>query len=376
MKMNCCLVLAVMLSTSLTAQQSTTSATSAPPVAATPTSEVTKESPARAGKKTVAAPTGKKKAAPTKKMVAVPEAKPVFLVPGPAVAASGNVNIRGQASLKGEVITRLSQGDTVTVLEEINLEKHQAGEPAQWAKIAFPTNAKVWVNAAFIDANSKAVVPNKLNLRAGPGENYSVVGLLEKGTVVREIVTKDKWMQIETPSSAYAFVAAEFLKQEAPVIAAAAVPSAPAAVTAPAPVAAPTPVAEAPSIAPAPTEAPPTVPVAPPGASVPAVTPSAAPVGEAAPAEPAPVVEEPPPPPRIIAHEGVVRGTRSIQSPTKFEVFDPASGKTIDYLYTSSTNLDLGRWINRRVIVTGEEGLDERWGNTPVITIQRIQLAD
>jgi hypothetical protein len=29
-----------------------------------------------------------------------------------------------------------------------------------------------------------------------------------------------------------------------------------------------------------------------------------------------------------------------------------------------------------RIIVTGVEGLDERWQNTPVITIQRIQVLD
>ena len=114
----------------------------------------------------------------------------------------------------------------MTVLEQINLEKHKAGEPAQWAKIAFPTNAQAWVNATYIDATNKTVLPKKLNLRAGPGENYSVVGLLEKGALVREIMNKDNWMEIEAPTNAYAFIAAEFLKQEAPVVAAAAAPAA------------------------------------------------------------------------------------------------------------------------------------------------------
>ena len=51
--------------------------------------------------------------------------------------------------------------------------------------------------------------------------------------------------------------------------------------------------------------------------------------------------------------------------PTKFELFDPASGRTVDYLYTTTTNLDLSHYKGLRIIVTGEEGLDERWGNTP-----------
>ena len=29
-----------------------------------------------------------------------------------------------------------------------------------------------------------------------------------------------------------------------------------------------------------------------------------------------------------------------------------------------------------KIVVTGEEALDERWGNTPVITIQKIQVLE
>ena len=56
----------------------------------------------------------------------------------------------------------------------------------------------------------------KLNMRGGPGENYSVLGVIERGTAVNEITTKGDWMQIDPPASSYAFVAAMYLKQEAP----------------------------------------------------------------------------------------------------------------------------------------------------------------
>ena len=64
----------------------------------------------------------------------------------------------------------------MTVLSEITLDKHKAGEPAQWAKIALPASIKVWVDAKFIDASNNMVSAKKLNLRGGPGENYSVLG--------------------------------------------------------------------------------------------------------------------------------------------------------------------------------------------------------
>jgi hypothetical protein len=71
-----------------------------------------------------------------------------------------------------------------------------------------------------------------------------------------------------------------------------------------------------------------------------------------------------------------VRGTFSIQAPTHFELISPENGKTIDYLYTSAPSLDLRRYKGLRIIVTGEEGLEERWGNTPMLTIQKIQVVE
>jgi hypothetical protein len=87
-------------------------------------------------------------------------------------------------------------------------------------------------------------------------------------------------------------------------------------------------------------------------------------------------VPEEPLPPRIVQREGVVRGTINIQSPSRFELISPDNGRLINYLYTTSRELDLRRYKGLHIIVTGEEGLDERWRNTPVITIQKIQVLD
>jgi hypothetical protein len=137
---------------------------------------------------------------------------------------------------------------------------------------------------------------------------------------VNEITTKGDWMQIDPPGNSYAFVAAMYLKQEAP---------------APAP--APTPVPEPQTMATAPSE------------------PTAPPV-------------------RVVSHEGVVRAVGSIAAPTKYELYDPATDVNINYLYTTSPTLDLSRYVNMRIIVTGEEGLDARWKDTPLINIQSIQV--
>jgi uncharacterized protein YgiM (DUF1202 family) len=366
-----------MLSTSLLAQQATNPPPAAPiaiPVAA-PAATI---APATAKTNAPAVKAGKKKAAkkkaeksPEKKAVVkekaprAPELKTVPLLAGPAVVVASNVNVRGQAKLKSEVVTRITKGQSVTVLEEIVRNNSGPDEPSAWAKILLPPGAHVWINSSFINATNNTVLPKKLNVRSGPSENYSVIGLLQRGDALKTVTTKGDWTEIEPPASAYAFVAAQYLKQEA----AAPTPPPPAP---PEPTPTPTTVAVAPPMAPPPTEAP----ALPPATEPPAITPAPTPAMTPAPTPVAPtepVVEEPPPP-RIVEREGIVRGMTSIQAPSRFVLVSPENGKDIDYLFTTAKDLDLRRYKGLRIIVRGEESLDERWGNIPVITIQKIQV--
>jgi uncharacterized protein YgiM (DUF1202 family) len=372
--MNSYLIFGLMLSGSLLAQQATDS--SAPPKIETPAaapavtdtnaaSLASPESPATnapaAKKKPGTKKKPQKKSAVKKKQTGA-ELKTVPLVPGPAVVAANHVNVRGQPKLKSEIVTRLSKDQNVTVIEEITRNNSGPDEPSAWAKIALPSEVHVWVNTGFIDASTKSVKPKKLNVRSGPGENFSVLGRLERGETVNQISAKGDWLEIDAPTNAYAYVAAQYLKQE---------PAAPA--VAPATVAetVPTPAAvtnETPLVA-APTEAP--------GAAAPTQpTADTNAVAEASTNAPNPAAAEEPPPKRIVEREGIVRGTSSIQAPTRFELISPDNHRTIDYLYTPSIALDLRRYKGLRIIVTGEEGLEERWGNTPVITIQKIQVIE
>jgi uncharacterized protein YgiM (DUF1202 family) len=319
MKMNYWLTLGVMVAISAVAQDNTNTPNTLPPIPA-PSPAVAPAAPGTPAPMVEPAPAP----APVKKKHKAAPVKPIHepavtLVPGPA-EVTANVNARGQAGLKGEVVSHLKKGETVTVLDQINLDKHKANEPAQWAKIALSPTTHVWVKSSYINAASKTVLTKKLNLRAGPGENFSVLGVIERGTAVNEITSKNGWMQIDPPASTYSFVAAMYLKQEAQA--------------APAP--APAPVPEQPTIA---------QPTAPQG-----------------------------PQPRVVSHEGVVRAVGSIAAPTKYELYDPATEVNINYLYTTSPTLDLSRYVNMRIIVTGEEGLDARWKDTPLINIQSIQV--
>ena len=77
----------------------------------------------------------------------------------------------------------------------------------------------MFVFAPYIEVGTQRVKVSRLNLRGGPGENFSILGRLPKGAAVKPVQTKGEWMQIETPEVATGYVAAMFLKQDATAIA-------------------------------------------------------------------------------------------------------------------------------------------------------------
>jgi uncharacterized protein YgiM (DUF1202 family) len=310
---------------------------------------------------------------------AAPAARPAepVLNPEPGISKQNNVNVRGQAAINSEVVTHLQKNQPITLLEEITVKKPKQDEPARWYRIALPADVGVWVHSSFVDPNTKTVKATRLNMRSGPGENYSVLGRIDQGAVVNPIDAKGAWMKIQAPTNAYAFVAAHLVeKAAAPVIASA---------TPPAPAPTPTPAPEPPPVAPpvvaevtpATPEIAPAAPVTPPpAAETPvAATPTAPPPVAVVPAP----AEVPPDAPvekvkKIVSREGVLRGSVSIQAPSHFELRSLDTGKTINYVFSPSTNLMLKEFKGKRVLVTGEELLDERWQNTPVIIIDSFEV--
>ena len=317
-------------------------------------------------------------AKPVAAHIAKISAPPINLTPGLATIDADNVNYRGQAGLRGESLGQFHKGEVITVLSVITLDKHAADEPAHWAKIVLPAGTKVWVNKQFVDTTGKKVAAKKLNLRAGPGENFSVLGTIEKGAAITEISKKGEWIEVSAPADAYAFVSANFLRQGSapvttptptttpfnpgpdPVVAGAVGPATQIPASPQTAVAAPTTVVEPPAIVM-------------PTTTAPAVEPK--PIKLAVVAPPVTmVVDTNPPPPRIVTHEGWVRDAVSIVAPTYLELYDPATGKAIDYLYSATPLLSVARYNGMHIVVTGEEALDSRWKDTPVLTIQKIYV--
>lgn len=315
------------------------------------------------------------------------------LKPGPAVVkqnVSGLVNVRGQPAINSEVVTRLTRGQAVMVLEEITLAKPKPDEPAHWAKIRLPDGAFVWVHSLYVDPDTQTVKATQLNLRSGPGENYSVLGRIPKGTVIQALERQGDWIKIQPPEEAYGFVASHLLTNLPPSVevVAAPPPAQPTQPSLPQPTAPPVP--SAPTGPPPPTIVaepipPPSEPAAAPTNLPPAAVPAEPAVAlepkePAAPVAPPPAVvlpepepEDKPIPVRKVTREGYVRTSVSIQAPSHYALESLDSRKVLNYIYSPSTNIVLRDFYGKRIIVTGEEVLDERWPNTPVINVESIR---
>jgi uncharacterized protein YgiM (DUF1202 family) len=294
-----------------------------------------------------------------------PSAEPITGA-GPAVVRQNNVNVRGKAAINSEVLTRLTRGQQVTVLEEVTLKKPKQDEPAKWAKIALPTNAAVWAHSSFIDPTAHTVIPRRLNLRSGPSENHSIVGRIEKGAAVKVVDQKGEWVKVEPPADAYGFVAAHLLAKESAPAIAAVTPPAPAESTPP-PIETAVPTTPPPAPATDPTVA--ATPVPPPAETV---TPIPTPAPDPVPVPP-PAPEEDPFVKRVVTREGIVERSVSIQAPSHFILQALDNKRAINYLFSPTTNVMLKDYRGQRIVVTGEELLDERWPNTPVIQVDKIE---
>ena len=115
------------------------------------------------------------------------------------------VNLRARPELEAEVVGQVEEGDLLYA-KSLGL---------QWAEIAPPEGLFVWVHEDYVEAGR--VTASKLNLRAGPGVNYSVVGEVLLGARVQALETFSDWIRIAPPASVSFWISCEFLRELEPL---------------------------------------------------------------------------------------------------------------------------------------------------------------
>ena len=111
------------------------------------------------------------------------------------------VNVRARPSLNAEVVGQLSDGQTVSVKSIQN----------EWVEIVMPTTMDLWAHKDFVRMGT--VQTKKLNVRAGPGINYNVVGVLQRGDQVIPRGEFGEWIKIAPPEAASVWIHQDYIER-------------------------------------------------------------------------------------------------------------------------------------------------------------------
>ena len=89
---------------------------------------------------------------------------------------------------------------------------------------------------------------------------------------------------------------------------------------------------------------------------------------------PPPPAAPPQPQTRVVQHEGVVGSVGSPTAPDDYKLYDPDTKTDIDYLHAAAPDIDFSKMVDDKIIVTGQEGVEPGWPNTPVIYVTDVQV--
>lgn len=340
------------------------------------------------------------------------------------IVLNERVNVRTRPSIASEVIKQLNTDDSVKILDRINLNDPQPGEPKDWFRIEIPADTLLWVSSEYIDETTRAVKASRLNVRAGPGQNFSVVGRIERGTTVETVRQSAGWTAIKPLPTTVAYVAAGFIRESSTANANVLLEENPepteVSPVQPEPTQPTTTetlpeviVDEQNSTSPSEQLPPPIFQTEEPTTTPPPATtteenslfdridnppvqsqPNSTDTVQFQPIETSPglneitTLETVPPEvvdrlKRIVTRDGIVKRTRNIQAPTYHRLDDPRTGTTINYLYTGKLQVDLGTgpkalkpYEGRRIRVVGAEAVDARWPRIPVIEVEQLRILE
>lgn len=131
--------------------------------------------------------------------------------------AVDTVNVRTGPGASYSVLGYFSRGDQVTITGTVS---------NGWTQVRLPGGMLGYVNSSYLSnyypsgSGYPVVTPNgtvfkvttaALNIRSGPGTNYSVIGVLKKGDQVTRIGQSGKWFKVSTSNGAEAWVSSKYL---------------------------------------------------------------------------------------------------------------------------------------------------------------------
>jgi len=115
-----------------------------------------------------------------------------------------NVNVRSGQDISFEKLGQLKNGQDVVVVEK----------SYDWYRIKLPDGSLAYISDKFVRttiADVGVVAGNHVNVRAGAGEKFNVIGRLDRDTKVKVQARESGWCKIEPMEGIYGWVSANFV---------------------------------------------------------------------------------------------------------------------------------------------------------------------
>jgi len=123
----------------------------------------------------------------------------------PKVKATGDrVSLRAKPDINSEILDRAMKGEEFVFLGETN----------DWLAVQAPESLSFWVSGQYVQ--NGVVQPAKLNVRSGPGPNYSVVCVVGKGDSLSLRGEFNDWLKIAPPVGGRVWISAKYAERVEP----------------------------------------------------------------------------------------------------------------------------------------------------------------
>jgi uncharacterized protein YgiM (DUF1202 family) len=113
-----------------------------------------------------------------------------------------NVNLRAGADSNKEVVRQASYDDILYAAG-----KDKSGK---WFRVLPPKGTKLYVYEKLIQDGKVSV--KKLNVRSGPGINYTKMGEVLRGETISVIDQRNEWLAIVPPENCYLWISVDYLE--------------------------------------------------------------------------------------------------------------------------------------------------------------------
>ncbi|MBN3038835.1 MAG: SH3 domain-containing protein [Candidatus Omnitrophica bacterium] len=111
-----------------------------------------------------------------------------------------HVNIRAGKGLNFEIIDQIDKGKGLMVI----------GEDADWYRVKLPKTAQSFVHKDYI--KNEIVQGDRLRVRSGPGNNFTVLGVLNEGDRIKVLGHDGDWLKITPPEGCSAWISKKFVR--------------------------------------------------------------------------------------------------------------------------------------------------------------------